>query len=115
MAGIREGFDARNATDKELANHYFEMQEADLEVCKLEERWLLPTAERWGVDIPHELWITASHIGERYLDYSARARIRNLIREERHKSWRFRIEIIAAITGIVGAATGFLAVYLSLR
>lgn len=96
----------------------FEQELVDDEIESLESRYLIESAERLILPIPtfskdSDDWRQSSQLGLNLLTRKGMATLRSTIRAERKERREAKMIWIAAITGILGALTGLIAVWKS--
>jgi arginyl-tRNA synthetase len=102
-----------NAKDGE-ARHYI-LQQRDFEasecwnaLAEIRSRELVRQAQKLYIATDDLEWETDSY-ANRYLLNATQAKLRRAIVDERRKIWEFRLKVIGALTGLLGAAIGLLA------
>lgn len=123
---------ARRQKNKELIFEIESNQRFEIELHEEDEdayitRRLISKARRLRVPIPHrrnsdglesEHWYESYHTGRWHLTETGIATLRNDIRNEikaRHESKLHWVAWLSAITGVIGAITGLIAVYYGLK
>ena len=114
--------DARDRKDREredelISTLMFERDLIDDEIFKLSSRQVTQLAERYLIPIPEfstdsDEWTESSIDGLYRLSDQAIARLRSDIRRERKERHEHALMWLAALTGIIGALTGLVAVLL---
>ncbi|MBI5062742.1 MAG: hypothetical protein HZB87_04550 [Desulfatitalea sp.] len=96
---------------------WFEQRLIDEEISILTTERLIRRAQRYFVPIPSVkedgMWTKCEFTENRYiLTSSGISKVRSLLRSEYKEGLEFILKILAALTGIVGAITGLVAVLL---
>jgi hypothetical protein len=85
------------------------------ELGELETERLRRRAERRGLEIPQDdvWWIKHLETNTKYLTPTARARVKRMIRQDRRESAKWWVDVLSpvlgALTGLIGALIGLLA------
>lgn len=91
-----------------------EVNMVDEQIDKLRSRKLLIQAAQWVVETPpytSEFWDDAHYTGGRHLNTKGVALLRQTLRQEAHERSKGAMAWMAALTGLVGAMTGLIAVW----
>ena len=73
-------------------------------------RGLIAKARRLYVPLDDLIWETG-HFGQRFLTPASEAKLFNALKVARRDNWELWVKIILALSGLVGALTGMLAVW----
>jgi hypothetical protein len=113
---LEHAFDADLATAKnsearqELeAQRDAESSEYWEQLAELQSHKLIRHANKRHIPLDGLIWHLGNY-GNRYLDAKVRIRLYNAIREEKRKTWEFRMKLIGALTGLVGTIIGLVAI-----
>jgi hypothetical protein len=88
------------------------------ELGQLDRRVLRRRAEQRGIELPPDddsSWVLHQETGTKYLNETARVRVRRAIKQDRRESIKWWVEvwapILGALTGLIGALIGLLALW----
>jgi hypothetical protein len=109
--------EGRHVREGILVNEQFELEEWDDEINSITTGYLLSQARRLILPIPNadDDWFVSETFGSRYLTPATVTKLRADIRAERKARWELFqshavlvISLTTALTGVLGAAIGFL-------
>ncbi len=112
---IEEAFDDDLAAAKDAEARHVVLQQRAFEadeywnaLAERRSRHLENQARKLYLSVDGLEWQIDSY-ANRYLDSASQSKLHRAIIEERRKIWGFRLKVIGALTGLVGAAIGLLA------
>jgi len=113
---IEHAFDADLAATKDAearqaleAQQDAESKEYWDELAELQSHKLIRRANKLHIPLDGLIWHKGIY-NNRYLDPKVRIRLHNAIREEKRKTWEFRMKVIGALTGLIGTIIGLVAI-----
>jgi hypothetical protein len=117
QAGVIEhAFDAELAAAKGAKERHLVEAQRDHEaseywdeLAELQSHKLVRSANKLHILIDSLEWKRGNY-GNHYLDSKTQAQLYRAIREEKRKSWEFRMKVIGALTGLVGTIIGLVAI-----
>lgn len=103
---------ANNSEERERLEYeqYSELSEYDEAIQAIHTKRLLADARQLFVHVPDLKWETGKW-GSRYLDEESLAKLYQAVKAQKDVSRDYRIRFISALTGIIGALIGLLAIW----
>jgi hypothetical protein len=89
---------------------HWEATEYEDKILSLKSRRLMAAAETLYLYIPDLLWEQGNY-GDRYLDRASLSKPYHAVKEQRDKNREYRLKLAGAVTGIIGAMIGLVAVW----
>jgi len=120
-------FDRYDAAEDDQEQHYVDQEwDATREPHEtglglLDTKKLCRQAEKWGIDIPSDYWITArTEVAgidfERYIGYAGRTKLRREIRKARREEIRWWIQtVVMPLIALVSVATALTSLFYRAR
>ena len=98
--------------DREFIEHrqYSEVREYEDRIASIQSRRLAAEAENLFIYLPDLIWEQGNY-GDRYLDKPSLSRLFHAVKEQKDKIRDYRLRLAGALTGIIGALIGLLAVW----
>lgn len=81
-----------------------------MQLGELLSRQLIRRASSRGLDIPNDDSWWEESLGYKYLSKTGRARVERMIRDDFRENSKWFMEVVAVLTGLVGALIGLLSV-----
>ena len=102
---------AKNSDDRERIEYerYFELSEFEEAIQTIHSRRLIAAARELFVYIPEMRWEDGQY-GGRFLDQESISRLHHAVKTQKDSIRDYRLKWITAITGVIGALIGLLAI-----
>jgi len=109
LAKARANKNAGELDSLEQQRHW-ETSEYEDKILSIKSRRLVAAAEGLYLYIPDLQWEQGNY-GDRYLDRASLSKLYHAVKEQKDKNREYRLKLAGAITGIIGALIGLIAVW----